>query len=218
MATTAGEILARAQALGYGTDIKVEQLSALNQIHRRIINTRRWRFLLTTEQLVEATVGDGTYALSTKDVVDAVRLELGTERLTLEYQSISLVRDFEHMYRDSGVPEYWTIVGSELHIWPLPDKKYKIMLDFVTKPVALATEATNIQVPDSHADILVWGVIMAATFRERDWEGHNFARQMYAEYLAEMLAQWGQQQRQTSAQVVDSGFYDEYDIEDPWLT
>lgn len=218
MATKAGEILERVQALGYATDTETPQLSMLNQIHRRVIDTRRWRFLLVTEQLAETTVGDGTYALSTKETVDAVRLEIGTERLTLEYQPISLVRDFEHMYRDNGVPEYWTIVGTELHIWPLPDRKYKIILDYVTKPSVLSTKETNIQVPDSHADILVWGVIMALTFRERDWEGHNFARQMYAEYLAEMLAQWGQQQRQTSGKVVDSGFYDEYNITDPWLT
>ena len=46
MATTAGEVLTQVQALGYATDTKTQQLTMLNQVHRRIINARRWTFLL----------------------------------------------------------------------------------------------------------------------------------------------------------------------------
>lgn len=221
MATKVSDILARVQALGYGTDTEAAQILTLNSLHKRVVNTRRWSFLLTVDTSKATVVGDGTYALTTLPEtkrVDAVRLENASSKLLLEHQEVSLVRDFEHMYRENGTPEYWTMVGTELHIWPIPDEVYTIVLDLVEKPKELTTAANEIQIPDASADILVWGTIMGVTFRERDWDGHNFARQMYAELLAELLAQYGMTDRQTSKHVVSSGFHDQFDIESSWLS
>lgn len=222
MATKASEILQRVQALGYGADIEAEQLKMLNMLHKRVVNERRWRFLTGTDTSITTTVGDGTYSvgsLAETKRIDAVRLETPTasETLLLEYQEPELFRDFEHQYRDNGTPEYWTVIGTELHLWPEPDKEYKVVLDYVARPVEISSVNTEIQIPDSHSDILVWGTVMANTFRERDYEGHNFSRQMYSELLAEMIAQYGMSNRQTAARVQSSGFFEYFDPESQWL-
>lgn len=221
MATKAEDILSRLQALGYGTDTEASQLLALNTVHKRIVNTRRWRFLLSVDKSKSTVAGTGTVSLSTLATtqrVDGVRLEVGTERFSVEYVEPEVMRDYEHQYRDTGTPEFWSVIGTELHLWPIPDKVYTVVLDLVALPTEITTKGTEVQVPDSHADILVWGTIIPVTFRERDWDGHNFARQMYAELLAEMLAQFGMSDRQSPKTVAESGFFDGYDPESAWLT
>lgn len=220
MATKAEDILARIQALGYATDTEAAQLLALNAAHKRVLNTRRWRFLMSTDVSKSTSIGDGTIVLGTLPEtkrIDAVRLESGTERFALEYVEPEVIRDYEHQYRDNGVPEFWSVIGNELHVWPIPDRAYTIVLDLILKPNEITAKANEVQIPDSHADILVWDAIMSITYRERDWDAHNFARQRYAELLAEMLVQFGMSNRQTSGRVVESGFFDKFDVESGWL-
>lgn len=221
MATTAGEILERVQALGYGADISAPQLKTLNMLHKRVINTRRWRFLGSITKSLETTPGTGVYALdtlATTQRVDAVRLvNANGEALHLEHQPQATVRDFETMWPDSGTPEYWVRIGKDLHLWPAPSGVYQVQVDIVNNPTSLTKAEDNVQVPDAHADILVWGTIMGITFRERDWDGHNFARQMYSELITEMIAQYAMTDRQTPKRVQQSGFFDKFDVEDGWL-
>jgi len=222
MATTAGEILERVQALGYGTDISAPQLKALNMLHKRIVNTRRWRFLGSVESSLTTSVGVGEYTVDTladTKRIDAVRLRASNgDAINLEHQEQATVRDFTNLFPENGTPQYWVQIGAKLHIWPKPDKAYSILVDVVDIPTELTESGKNVQIPDSHADILVWGTIMGITFRERDWEGHNFSRQMYAELLAEMQAQFGMSDRQTPKTVANSGFHDSFNVDSPWLS
>lgn len=220
MATKAEDVLARLQALGYGNDTEASQLLTLNTVHKRVLNTRRWRFLQSTESAGELTVGTGTKSIQTLPTtkrIDGVHLEFGTERFSLESIERDQMRALEHNMRDTGVPQYWCVIGNSLHVWPLPDKKYTVVLDLVANPNEITTKGTEVQIPDSHADILVYGTIMGITFRERDWDGHNFARQLYMELLNEMMAQYGMSDRQTAKHVVASGERDGFDIESEWL-
>lgn len=220
MATTATEIVQRAQALGYGSDTESSQLVMLNAVHKRLVNARRWHFLLETDKSKTLTAGTGTIKYNTLDTgkrLDAVRLEIGTTYYELEHKDYEDLRELEHRERSTGIPEYWTEEGEEIHFWPVPDQAYTVVIDVVVNPNTISAGTDKVQIPDSHADILVWALIMQITFRERDWEGHNFARQMYAELYAEMLAQFGMTDRQTTKSVVESGWYAGYDITDPWL-
>jgi hypothetical protein len=222
MATTAGDILTKVQALGYGTDTEAAQIVGLDSVHKRVCNTRRWRFLLDQEDIGDTRAGTGTYALDTLDEtrqVDAVRINNTTDKYLLEHEEFDMLRDREHIYRDTGIPQYWAVIGTDLHLWPIPDGVYEMTVDYVIQPAALTLTTDTISIPDSHADILVWLTLMNVTFRERDWDGHNFARQMYAELLAEMLAQFGITDRQTAKHVISSGFHDKFDPDqEPWLT
>jgi hypothetical protein len=177
---------------------------------------------LDQEDVGDTRSGTGVYVLDTLDKtrqVDAVRISNTTDRYLLEHEEIDMLRDKEHIYRDIGIPEYWSVIGTELHLWPIPDGVYEMMVDYITQPVKIDDTRDTISIPDAHSDILVWLTVMNITFRERDWEGHNFARQMYAELLAEMLAQYGISDRQTAKHVISSGFHEKFDPDqEPWLS
>lgn len=219
MATTAGQVLASVQALGYGTDTKVSQLAMLNQVQRRILNARRWTFALSSVSKAcvasnEAVAFDTE--VGTTQRIDAVRLTglIGAaEPLFLEYVEAPVIREYIHDNSATGQPRFWSRRGQNIILYPIPDKAYPLTIDTVLNATLLANEAANVVVPDSHIDILIYGVIMQVTFRERDWDGHNMARQLYAELFTEMLAQYGMQQRQQSSHVTSSGQWDNYEVE-----
>lgn len=222
MATTVEEVLTKLRALGYGTDTEAAQIASLDGIHKRILNARRWTFLETQVANIPTVVGTGSYALTTfaSNVkhIDALRLELNGSGLPLDYVNVQDFRDLENEFPENGTPRYWTRKGSSIFLWPKPDAIYKMTLDYIPTPTTLTAKANNVVIPDSHVDILAWATAMPITFRERDWDAHNFARQMYAELYAEMLAQYGMTDRQTTKHVVDSGWYDQYEASVPWLT
>lgn len=219
---TAGEVLSAVQALGYGTDTKAAQLTMLNQVQRRILNARRWTFALSSSTKA-CTIGSATVAfdatLATTQRIDAVRITGtagATDPFELDYIEPPVMRQYLHDNVVTGRPRFWTRRGQNLELYPIPDAAYPLTIDTVTNPANAANEAALVIIPDSHIDILVYGVIMQATFRERDWDGHNMARQMYAELFTEMLAQYGMQQRQQSTHVTSSGQWEAYDPEDAY--
>lgn len=221
MATTAAEVIAEAQALGYGTDVESAQLVMLNGVHKRVVNARRWTFLVATDSEKSLTVGDPTLtydALDDTRRLDAVRLEVGTEYIDLDYLEPQDFRSLEHGLRENGTPEYWTRRGDQIHVWPRPDQAYSVEIDYVANPVKIDAGSDEVQVPDSHVDVLVWALIAKIAFRERDWEAHNFARQMYAELYTEMLGQYGMTDRKSATRVKSSGFFDAYEVLDPWIS
>ncbi len=220
MATTADEVLQNVRALGYGTDTEGPQLLMLSQLQKRIVNARRWTFLLetvtkTTTAGAETVALDATLGATQR--VDAVwAKDSGSNPIQLEYVEPEVLKQYTHDNTSTGRPRYWSRFGQNLILYPIPDATYTLTVDVVKNPAKLATKSENVIIPDSHTDILVWGVIEQISFRERDWDGHNFARQMYAELFTEMLAQYGMPQRQQATHVTDSGQWDNYDPESAW--
>lgn len=222
MATTAAQILEQVQSLGYATDTKAAQLTMLNQVQRRISNARRWTFLLTTSTKVATVNNPGVVfdtTLGETKRIDAVRLEdSGSNGFELTPIELQTIRQYIVEDEATGKPEYWARRGQEILLYPIPDAAYTIVIDSVINPAVIASEATNVSIPDSHVDILTWGIIQQITFRERDWDGHNFARQMYSELFTEMIGQYGMLQRQSSTHVISSGQWDNFDVESAWPT
>jgi hypothetical protein len=213
--TKAERILDQVQALGYGSDTEDAQLLMLNQVHRRILNARRWTFLLTvvtktTEPGKEGVTFESEPVKSQR--IDAVRIN----EADISPLDLPTLRQWTHDNPNPGRPEYWAHMGGEILFYPIPDQEYVATIDAVANPLTLTSVEDNVQVPDSHVDILTYGIIMQLTFRERDWDGHNFARQMYAELFTEMLAQYGMKQRQQSDRVTNSGQWDNFDVEEAW--
>lgn len=221
----ASKVLESIQSLGYATDTEAQQLRMLNQVQRRVMNARRWTFALTT--IAKETAANQEQvslgALKEFQRVDAVRVDAGTtplvETFTLQYAEPEELKEWNRKnLRNTGRPRYWTRFGTGIAFYPIPDAIYKLTLDVVSNASEITTGASEIAIPDSHADILAYGVIMQLTFRERDWDGHNFARQMYAELFTEMLAQYGMKQRQNSTHVNSSGQWENFDVETAWPT
>lgn len=221
MSTTAAEIMERVQAKGYGSDTETAQLAMLNQVQRRIVNSRRWAFLLsstekTTTTGVESVALDAEIGPTIR--VDGVELtESNGSPLDTEYVEPPVIREYIHDSSATGRPRFWSRIGQNLIFYPIPDAAYKVKVYTVANPV-IATKTDKVTIPDSHTDILEWGIIEQLTFRERDWDAHNFARQMYAELFTEMLGQYGMQQRGQATHVTSSGSWDNYDVEEAWPT
>jgi hypothetical protein len=213
------DVLDKVQSLGYGSDTEGPQIKMINGVHKRLLNARRWTFTLSNTNLA-TTVGDTNVTWSTQansQRIDAVRAQRGSEFYLLEPMDLPELRDLIHTNQATGAPKYWANQAGQILLWPVPDAVYTIAVAAVENPNELTAKADEVQVPDSHVDILSYGVIMDLTFRERDWDGHNFARQMYAELYTEMLGQFGMKQRGKSSHVESSGSWEQYDIESGWL-
>lgn len=202
------------QMKGYGTDTAPDiQNSMINSVYRRVIGMRRWPFLeLKNNSSLNCIAGQGNYSLATiEDLlhVDAVRIDFGTEYYDLEYAEVQDLRSLEHEDRSTGVPRYWTLAtSSEIRFWPWPDKAYNIKLDYVADPADLVGDTDTPLIPPAYRDVLCWGAIAELTFRERDIEGYNIAKQEYLAILTNMMAEYSVKQRQNSRQVGRSGTYD----------
>lgn len=224
MATTVEEVLAKLRAIGYGTDTEASQILSLDMEQKRVLNTRRWEFMRAQSTTGTMTPGTASYALTVfaADIkhVDEVRIGItASENFpAVDHMDFTEFRQLEHQNRERGVPRYWTQEGNTIHFWPTPDAAYNVTVDYIKVPTTLTAKANVVQIPDAHTDILVWATAMPITFRERDWDAHNFARQMYAELLAELEAQYGMTDRQTTKHVVDSGWFNNYEPTAPWLT
>ena len=219
----ASEVIARIHSLGYGADTEEAQLLMLDMIQKRVANSRRWNFAMSSEAVETEAEKEQVelHPVAEIERVDAVKIEPEgtpiTETSDLDFAPYNSISEWNREnLRTPGTPRYWSLRGKYIALSPIPDKVYRLVVNVITNPTPIIEGKTEIFIPDSHSDILVWGSIMDLTFRERDWEGHNFARQKYAELYLEMLAQFGVRQRQTNTHVASSGQWDNYDIEDLW--
>jgi hypothetical protein len=212
------DVLAKVQSMGYGIDTEDAQIKAVNSAHRRLINARRWTFTLTNSS--PETVSGNENVAWTGQRIDAIRMEKGTNFTLLEHLDLPDLRDLIFTNRTTGSPRYWAQQGDNILLWPIPDGVYKLAVATVEAPKTLTAKTDELQIPDSHVDILAYAVVIDLSFRERDWDAHNFSRQMYAELYMEMLSQYGMTDRQTTKHVAESGWYDDYEPDrDPaWLT
>lgn len=224
MAATLANIRTAIQQRGYGTDTATAQTELVNSVYRRIVGMHRWRFLeITNNQTITCTVGDDSYSLATlTDLMhlDAVRIEFGTDYPPIDYVNPQEFRDLQHADRDNGVPRYWTRISNTVYLWPVPDKAYKLDIDYIKYPANLSADADTTVIPEPYAqDVLAWGAIAELCFRERDPAGYDLAKNEFGNRLADMLNEYGQPQRQTASTVVRSGFHEQFDeARDPWLS
>jgi hypothetical protein len=201
------------QFKGYGSDTAPGiQNSMINSVYRRIIGMYRWPFLeLADNSTIICNVGQMKYNIGViEDLlhIDAVRIEFGTDYYDLEYAPFQTFRNLEHTERSQAVPRYWTAGDQELRLWPAPDREYIVKIDYIIDPPDLVGDTDVPIIPPAYRDVLCWGAIAELTFRERDVEGYNIAKQEYLSIIDNMKAEYGVKQRQTSEQVGRSGTYD----------
>lgn len=208
-----GALRTALQARGYETDTAAAQTEALNSVARRIYGDRRWDFLEVTDD-VALTVGDETPDLSSiTDIhsIDAVRIEFGSDRWSLEFIDADTIRERLHEDRDNGAPEFWSRHGRQLYIYPRPDKAYTLTLDYIKEPAPLVNDGDEPAIPDTYHDVLVVGAARDIAYRERDWSAHQAMSADFAARYAAMVQAHGVRQRQNTTHVKRSDFWDRYD-------
>lgn len=201
------------QARGYGSDTLTEQQSLVRSALRRIYGLRRWKWLDATGTLT-ATASDDSVAttgLTDLRAIDAVRVSYGTEEYDdLEWLPTQQLRAMSHEARDASIPCYWTQLGASIRLHPRPDRAYTLTVDYGKLPTLPSTGSDAIVLPDQYLDVVVWAAVRDLAFRQRDWNGQAAAKQAYDDMLAEMIREDAIEQRQNSAHVQHSSFWDNY--------
>lgn len=208
---TLAQLRTALQAKGYGTDSATAQTELINSVYRRLAGRRRWKWTEAQNTSIVTVAGTSAYALTgITDFLhpDAVRIEVGTEYLPMEYMDYEELRDRQHADRDRGVPEFWTIGRGQLLLWPTPERVYTVTVDYTKDPPDLSADGDTPIFPATYHDILVWGAIKEISFRQRDWGAHQYATKEFDDRLMEMEREYGIRQRQTSTHVKRSGTFD----------
>lgn len=193
---------------------------AVNSARRDFLNERRWGFLQSlSNTTLTSTIGQATVVTSpVADLlyIDAVRLQQGTQGITLTPLELQEFRRLENLDRVNGVPVYWTAppgaVPSAIRLGPRPDAAYTLVLDYVKSAVDLATDGTSDSViPEACKTAIVWKACEHLSFRTRQENAQAMAQRSYAFELAKLSQAEGMGQRQQSEQVGNSGYWDAYD-------
>lgn len=205
-----GEIQTAIQARGYGSDAAAAQIEFINACYREIVRERRWSWREATTA-VAAVVGNPAVSLAgitdLDQRPDAVRIEIGSTYLDLEYVDPEELRRREHLDRQNGVPEVWTYYAGQLRLYPRPDKAYTVDVDYFKKYAALAASPDVPLIPEEYRDVLVDGPCQKLAQRERDWHAANAFKADYEQGRAELRAADARHPRQTSSRVKQSGFF-----------
>lgn len=199
------------QTMGYGTDTATQQTAALNDAYRQVCGNRRWTWLEGRVNAAALTAGTSNYSLgSITDLlsVDAIRLTFGSDNYELSHKPTQELRELVHNDRATGVPRFWTRHIGEVVYWPIPDRAYVPVIDYIKDPADLAADGDTPIFPATFHDILVWGAVKNAAFRQRDWNSHTVASTEYANRLRDMKQADGIPQRQRPGQVRHSRFWD----------
>lgn len=198
-----------AQALGYGSDTAAQQTIFINDCYREITSKLRWPFLEKQDSTLVTVAGTGIYSLPMSDWrnLDAVRLQQTTSQIYVntQYMQPQDFRDLEHTDRFTGTSYRWTQLDQKLHLFPIPDDVYTIVIDYIFEPPDLVNDGDVPVLPTPYHDILVWGCVESAAYRSRDWIGRQFAQSKKEQKIQRMEEEYLIRQRQTSSHVKKTG-------------
>jgi hypothetical protein len=210
MAVTETGISTAVQAEGYGGAADLAATPTILQgVWRRVLALRRWPFLEATQNLT-AVVGSETVSttpITDFSQIDAVRLSFGSEGYDPDFVPAQRIRALlTQNAQATGTPVYWSEYQGSILLYPRPERAYAVTVDYTRRPTY---DPLAIVFPDQHQDVLVWGVIVRKAYRQRDWQGMQFAQEQYREHLEEMKITFGLEQRGGTLEVGHSGVWDE---------
>jgi hypothetical protein len=222
MAADLDELCARIQARGYGPDTETAQVSMLNSVLRRVAGMRRWSWLeVAATDAGDTTAGQSAFSLSgVADLlhVDAVRIRRGTDNDNLIYLPTERFRTVSHVDTGTtGVPQYWTRSRTGILLYPAPNAAYEVIVDYVLFPELMEDGTDTHPIPENYEDVLVWGAIKELCFRERDYNGRQWALDEYQTILYDMINEFNLRQRQNPSEIAHAPerLPDEYLM--PWV-
>lgn len=117
--------------------------------------TVRHRSMLTRA----TTTLDAQFTGLPTDFLEAKNVQLNSDPVvSLEYVSIEEADKLRAKY-STGQPQWYTLVGDQIEVVPVPDAEYTIELVYYKKPPALS-ESTSNWLLASHPDAYLYGALM----------------------------------------------------------
>lgn len=147
------------------------------------------RALRTRQMIVRATASiDTEYSAVPADFLETKSIKLNTNPVTsMQFESIDAMDQLKATtYIAAGQPRYFSIVGGQIRVLPVPDATYTAELTYYAKLTKLSsTNATNWLLTQA-PDVYLYGSLMQAAPYLKEDERITIWATMYARGLEEL--------------------------------
>jgi hypothetical protein len=148
---------------------------------------------LPTERMVKratATI-DTPFSALPSDFLSVKSLVLTSTAPTqpLEFLSEDELDAKKYVYRTTGKPQYFTLIGNQIEVLPAPDTGYLAEITYVSTLAKLSDSNTSNWILARHPDVYLYGSLMQAAPYLRDDERVGLWASMYTQAIEEMLIQ-----------------------------
>ena len=124
------------------------------------------RTLRTRQMIVRATAAiDTEYSAVPADFLETKSIKLNTNPVTaLAFESIDAMDLMKStMYLSPGKPQYFSIVGGQIRVLPVPDNSYTAELTYYAKLTKLSSTVSSNWLLASSPDVYLYGSLMQAS-------------------------------------------------------
>jgi hypothetical protein len=124
------------------------------------------RTLRTRQMIVRATAAiDTEYSAVPSDFLETKSIKLNTNPVTaLAFESIDAMDLMKStMYLSPGKPQYFSIVGGQIRVLPVPDNSYTAELTYYAKLTKLSSTVSSNWLLASSPDVYLYGSLMQAS-------------------------------------------------------
>jgi len=124
------------------------------------------RTLRTRQMIVRATAAiDTEYSAVPADFLETKSIKLNTNPVTaLAFESIDAMDLMKStMYLSPGKPQYFSIVGGQIRVLPVPDNSYTAELTYYAKLTKLSSTVASNWLLASSPDVYLYGSLMQAS-------------------------------------------------------
>jgi hypothetical protein len=147
------------------------------------------RTLRTRQMIVRATASiDTEYSAVPADFLETKSIKLNTNPVTaLAFESIDAMDQLKATtYIASGKPQYFSIVGGQIRVLPVPDATYTAELTYYAKLSKLSSTNTTNWLLTQAPDVYLYGSLMQAAPYLKEDERITVWASIYARGLEEL--------------------------------
>lgn len=147
------------------------------------------RTLRTRQMIVRATASiDTEYSAVPADFLETKSIKLNTNPVTaLAFESIDAMDQLKATtYITSGKPQYFSIVGGQIRVLPVPDATYTAELTYYAKLSKLSSTNTTNWLLTQAPDVYLYGSLMQAAPYLKEDERITVWASIYARGLEEL--------------------------------
>jgi hypothetical protein len=95
----------------------------------------------------------------------------------------------KYVYRTTGKPQYFALVGNQIEVLPAPDTSYTAELTYVATLAKLSDSNTSNWVLERHPDVYLYGSLLQAAPYLRDDERVGLWANQYQSAIEDMMLQ-----------------------------
>lgn len=119
--------------------------------------------LRVKESMVRATASfDQQYESLPGDYLEMANLQINnvTPFQKLQFLSLNQIDDYKNTFTTNAVPKYYTIVGNQIELLPIPGTTYTAEMVYYAKIASLSDSNTTNWLLTKHPDVYLYGTLI----------------------------------------------------------